>query len=141
MAKANEMSADADTIDRQVGAKIKNLRKHLCFTQEEVAEALGVSYQQIQKYERGLNRVSASKLFEVARALGVPVSFFFDWLVQSGGEGGEGDSAALAMLATAEGAEMATYFPKLPIATRIVRRRYPESEPCNSASSNLTDSP
>jgi transcriptional regulator with XRE-family HTH domain len=95
---------------------IRTRRKAIGMSQITLAQAVGLTFQQIQKYERGLNRVSASKLFEVSRALGVPVSFFFDGLGQP--EGGGGDSAALAMLATAEGAEMATYFPKLPMATR-----------------------
>ena len=96
---------------------IRTRRKAIGMSQITLAQAVGLTFQQIQKYERGLNRVSASKLFEVARALGVPVSFFFDGLTQPPGEDGNGDSTALAMLATAEGAEMATYFPKLPIAT------------------------
>ena len=86
-------------------------------SQITLAQAVGLTFQQIQKYERGLNRVSASKLFEISRALAVPVSFFFDGLNQPADDG-DSDSAALAMLATAEGAEMATYFPKLPAATR-----------------------
>ncbi len=95
---------------------IRTRRKAIGMSQITLAQAVGLTFQQIQKYERGLNRVSASKLFEVSRALGVPVSFFFDGLVQQAGE--DGDTAALALLATAEGAEMATYFPKLPAATR-----------------------
>ena len=109
---------EAHPTDRHVGMNIRTRRKAIGMSQITLAQAVGLTFQQIQKYERGLNRVSASKLFEVARALSVPVSFFFDGLVQSTGEGGEGDSAALALLATAEGAEMATYFSKLPIATR-----------------------
>jgi transcriptional regulator with XRE-family HTH domain len=96
---------------------IRTRRKAIGMSQITLAQAVGLTFQQIQKYERGLNRVSASKLFEVSRALGVPVSFFFDGLVQSPGEEGA-ESSALALLATAEGAEMATYFPKLPPATR-----------------------
>ena len=96
---------------------IRTRRKAIGMSQITLAQAVGLTFQQIQKYERGLNRVSASKLFEVSRALGVPVSFFFDGLTQSNGEDG-GESTALALLATAEGAEMATYFPQLPAATR-----------------------
>ena len=77
MAKANEISADADTIDRQVGAKIKNLRRHLCFTQKEIAKALGVTYQQIQKYENGKNHIAAGKIYQIAQLLKVPVQTFF----------------------------------------------------------------
>ena len=96
---------------------IRTRRKAIGMSQITLAQAVGLTFQQIQKYERGLNRVSASKLFEIARALGVPVSFFFEGLGQAGGEDGE-DPTALALLATSEGAEMATYFPKLPTATR-----------------------
>ncbi|MCI3135388.1 helix-turn-helix transcriptional regulator [Phenylobacterium aquaticum] len=51
-------------------------------TQAGLAQALGVTFQQIQKYERGANRVSASKLFEAAQVLGVPIGYFFDGLPQ-----------------------------------------------------------
>ena len=77
MAKANELPEGDVSIDRQVGEKIKNLRKHLCFTQEEVAEALGVTSQQIQKFEGGSNRISAGRLYQIALLLKVPVQTFF----------------------------------------------------------------
>ena len=77
MAKADEMSADADNINRQVGAKIKSLRRHLCFKQGEVAEALGVTFQQIQKYESGGNRIPADRLYQIALLLKVPVQTLF----------------------------------------------------------------
>jgi transcriptional regulator with XRE-family HTH domain len=97
---------------------IRTRRKAIGMSQITLAQAVGLTFQQIQKYERGLNRVSASKLFEIARALGVPVSFFFDGLIQSAGEDGDGETSALSLLASPEGAEIATYFPKLPTATR-----------------------
>lgn len=53
-------------------------------TQEQVAESLGITFQQVQKYETGMNRVSASRLWEIASVLGVPVSFFFEGLETDG---------------------------------------------------------
>ena len=70
-------------VDMKVGERIRLRRKLLGFTQTELAEELGVAFQQIQKYECGDNRVSASRLFEIAQALNVSVSFFFEELESS----------------------------------------------------------
>ncbi|CCG09720.1 helix-turn-helix domain-containing protein [Pararhodospirillum photometricum] len=64
-------------VDTHVGQKIRQRRIALNMDQESLARRVGVSFQQIQKYERGTNRVSASRLFDIARALGVEVGFFF----------------------------------------------------------------
>lgn len=84
-------------------------------SQERLAEALGLTFQQIQKYERGANRVSASKLFEISRALRVIPAYFFAGL----DEDGQQDAAVasprdqMAFLLTPEGAELAQCFPRL----------------------------
>jgi transcriptional regulator with XRE-family HTH domain len=70
----------ADPIDVQVGLRIRARRKDLKMSQEKLAEACDVTFQQIQKYERGANRVSASALYHIARKLQVPVAYFFDGL-------------------------------------------------------------
>jgi transcriptional regulator with XRE-family HTH domain len=67
-------------IDRHVGARIRERRIMLGLTQQQLADLIGVTYQQAHKYERGINRVSAVRLFEIARVLSVPVSYFFDGL-------------------------------------------------------------
>ncbi|QXM25786.1 helix-turn-helix domain-containing protein [Elioraea tepida] len=67
-------------IDRHVGARIRERRLMLGLSQQELAEAIGVTYQQAHKYERGLNRIAAGRLYEIAHALGVPISWFFDGL-------------------------------------------------------------
>jgi transcriptional regulator with XRE-family HTH domain len=67
-------------IDRYVGARIRERRIMLGLTQQQLADLIGVTYQQAHKYERGINRVSAGRLFEVAQVLSVPVSYFFDGL-------------------------------------------------------------
>src|SRR5580698_11610968 len=64
-------------IDRHVGARVRERRIMLGLTQQQLADLIGVTYQQAHKYERGINRVSAGRLFEVAQVLGVPVSYFF----------------------------------------------------------------
>lgn len=69
-------------IDRHVGARIRERRIMLGLTQQQLADLIGVTYQQAHKYERGLNRVSAARLFQIARVLSVPVSHFFEGLEQ-----------------------------------------------------------
>jgi transcriptional regulator with XRE-family HTH domain len=67
-----------DPVDVQVGARIRLRRNMLGMSQEKLGEAIGLTFQQIQKYERGSNRVGASRLLELSRVLDVPVPFFFD---------------------------------------------------------------
>ena len=68
----------ANPIDVHVGARIRLRRTLLGLSQEKLGECLGLTFQQVQKYERGANRVGASRLFDLSRVLDVPVSFFFD---------------------------------------------------------------
>jgi len=67
-------------IDRHVGARIRESRIMLGLTQQQLADLIGVTYQQAHKYERGINRVSAGRLYQISRALGVPVGSFFEGL-------------------------------------------------------------
>ena len=67
-------------VDRYVGARIRERRIMLGLTQQQLADLIGVTYQQAHKYERGINRVSAGRLFEVSQVLSVPVNYFFDGL-------------------------------------------------------------
>ena len=71
-------------VDGKVGFRIKLRRGMLRLTQEELAKKLGITFQQVQKYETGKDRVSSSRLWDLANALDVPVSFFFEDLVQNG---------------------------------------------------------
>ena len=68
----------ASPIDAHVGTRIRLRRTLLGMSQERLGEALGLTFQQVQKYERGVNRVAASRLFDLSRVLDVPISFFFD---------------------------------------------------------------
>ena len=65
-------------IDDHVGARIRERRIMLGLTQQQLAEMIGVTYQQAHKYERGINRVSAGRLYEIARVLNAPVTYFYD---------------------------------------------------------------
>jgi transcriptional regulator with XRE-family HTH domain len=65
-------------VDRYVGARIRERRILLGLTQQNMAELIGVTYQQVHKYEKGFNRVSASRLYIIAQALGVEVNYFFE---------------------------------------------------------------
>jgi transcriptional regulator with XRE-family HTH domain len=70
-------------VDIEVGKKIRLRRAVVGLSQEALGEAVGVTFQQIQKYERGLNRVSSGSLFQFAKALSVPISYFFEDLDKS----------------------------------------------------------
>jgi transcriptional regulator with XRE-family HTH domain len=71
-------SGKPNPIDVHVGARVRLRRTLLGMSQEKLGEALGLTFQQVQKYERGANRIGASRLFDLGRILEVPVSFFFE---------------------------------------------------------------
>ena len=83
-------------VDIHVGKRIRHRRWMNGTTQQQLAEAVGIKFQQIQKYETGMNRVSASRLWDISEALQVPVSFFFEGL-----DGAE--ESATGVAATAQG--------------------------------------
>jgi transcriptional regulator with XRE-family HTH domain len=74
----------ARDVDRQVGAHMRERRIMLGLNQQQMAELIGVTPQQLHKYEKGLNRVSAGRLYSIAQALGVEVSYFFEGLQTAG---------------------------------------------------------
>jgi transcriptional regulator with XRE-family HTH domain len=114
-----------DPVDLYVGARIRMRRKLLGVSQERLAEQLGLTFQQVQKYERGANRVSASKLHAIGTALGAPVAYFFEGFAGAGPtpSGAEPDGSSLVheLVMTPEGMELASLFPRLKRAR--VRRR------------------
>jgi len=72
------MKAKPDPADIHVGSRLKMRRTLLGLSQEKLGEAVGLTFQQIQKYERGANRIGASRLYQFSRILNVPVSYFFE---------------------------------------------------------------
>jgi transcriptional regulator with XRE-family HTH domain len=71
-------SPRANDADRHVGGRIRERRIMLGLSQQQLAQMIGVTYQQAHKYERGLNRISAGRLYEIAQVLSVPISWFFE---------------------------------------------------------------
>lgn len=78
IAPKGEREHRASPIDAHVGARVRLRRTLLGMSQEKLGDALGLTFQQVQKYERGVNRIGASRLFDLARVLDVPIGFFFD---------------------------------------------------------------
>jgi transcriptional regulator with XRE-family HTH domain len=132
-AETKRMPEPADSrlpnpVDLHVGARIRMRRRLQGVSQEKLAEALGLTFQQVQKYERGANRVSASKLYEIASTLNAPVAYFFEGLADPATATEEGlallssdEQSVHAFLMTTEGLELASTFPR--IAKGPVRRR------------------
>ena len=108
-----------NVVDLHVGGLVRMRRKILGISQEHLADALGLTFQQVQKYERGANRVSASKLYDIAKTLQVPVSFFFEGLADpmSGAEVDattqHAEKVVQEFLTTPEGLELAEVFPRI----------------------------
>ena len=111
--------------DVYVGSRVRLRRKMLGLSQEKLGEKLGITFQQIQKYEKGTNRVGASRLQAMSEALSVPVSYFFPEEA-SGAAGLREDGANFIMdfMSTSEGIELSRAFLKIPSGK--VRRKVVE---------------
>jgi DNA-binding XRE family transcriptional regulator len=72
----------ANAVDRHIGARLRERRLEIGMSQEKLAELLGVTFQQIQKYENGVNRIAASRLYDMTKALEVSVAYFFEGLAE-----------------------------------------------------------
>jgi transcriptional regulator with XRE-family HTH domain len=110
-----------NTVDRHVGRRLRWRRRELKLSQEKLAEMLGLTFQQVQKYERGVNRVSAGRLYEVASMLGVSVGYFFDGVEEIAAiarnsvyEGTEEAAAELLDMIDSEAVELLTAFRRIP---------------------------
>ena len=80
-----EKESRSNPIDSHVGSRIRLRRTLMGMSQERLGDALGLTFQQVQKYERGVNRVGASRLYDLSRVLDVPISFFYDDMPESVG--------------------------------------------------------
>lgn len=105
--------------DLHVGARVRQQRTSMGLSLAKLAEALGVTHQQIQKYETGVNRISASSLDQISKALGVPAGFFFEGIVDAH-EATECTDFISDFLSTAEGVDLAKAF--LRVRHAAVRR-------------------
>jgi transcriptional regulator with XRE-family HTH domain len=115
-------------IDKHVGSRVRMRRMMLAMSQEKLGDALGLTFQQVQKYEKGTNRIGASRLQQIANILQVPVSFFFEGAPNiPGGARAEGMSEAPSpayvsdFLATSDGLALTKAFTR--ISDAKLRRR------------------
>ena len=101
----------ANSVDERIGKRVKSRRLEVDLSQEKLADLVGVTFQQIQKYENGVNRIAASRLWEMSKALGVPVSYFYEGLNLSGpGVAETGQELVYDMMATPEGQRLLQIF-------------------------------
>jgi transcriptional regulator with XRE-family HTH domain len=106
-------------VDQHVGSRVRLRRMLLGMSQERLGESMGLTFQQVQKYEKGVNRIGASRLFQISKILDVPVQFFFEEAPHSDGRAtpgmGEADSEAfiLEFLNSREGLELNRAFVKI----------------------------
>ncbi len=112
-------------IDVHVGSRIRLRRQLMKMSQEKLGDELGVTFQQVQKYERGANRVGASRLYRLSRVLEVPVQFFFEGLGEKSAVSGmaEGDQTPIVydFIQSSDGVSLAEAFSRIRDAR--VRRR------------------
>lgn len=122
-----EISRETNSVDVHVGQKVRLRRTLLNMSQEKLGDALGVTFQQIQKYERGVNRIGAGRLFFISQVLNVPVNFFYEGL-QGGASAGfsDGDQTPFVndLLSSPEGLQLALAFSR--IKNPDVRRKFIE---------------
>src|ERR1700743_3634012 len=121
--REDDLQQGPNPVDRHVGLRIRMRRKELGISQERLAESIGLSFQQVQKYERAANRVSASKLWEMSRALSTSISYFYEGLGDNMEPPGSNipRETMQEFLLTPEGIELAALFPK--ITKSRVRRK------------------
>lgn len=111
-------SRRANPVDVHVGSRVRLRRMLLGMSQEKLGEHLGLTFQQVQKYEKGINRIGASRLFDLSQVLGVPVQFFYEELSVSGApDAGFGErpaeSYAVEFLGSREGLELNKAFARI----------------------------
>ena len=102
-------------VDVHVGKRVRHRRWLIGMTQQQLAERVGIKFQQIQKYETGANRISASRLWDIADALEVPVSFFFEGLEDSQqGDGARSDMIPADLLGDKEALDLVRSYYAIP---------------------------
>lgn len=113
----------ANAMDRKIGQRVRARRLEIGMSQEKLADLLGVTFQQVQKYEKGVNRIAASRLFDISTAVDLPVSRFYEGLTGrvAGGVAEAGEDYVNDALATPEGAQLMALFAS--IKNLKVRRR------------------
>jgi transcriptional regulator with XRE-family HTH domain len=115
-------SRRANPIDIHVGSRVRFRRMLLGMSQEKLGERLGLTFQQVQKYEKGINRIGASRLYDLAQVLGVPVQFFYEDAPIADGRGyaldgqadGPDEHSIVEFLRSRDGLELNRAFVRIP---------------------------
>jgi len=118
------MAKSPNTTDQHIGARVRMRRLQLGMSQTTLADALGLTFQQVQKYEKGANRISASRLHQIANTLQVPVSYFFESAPGASGKPKLADASldyTTKFIASADGLALCKAF--MSIKDSAVRRR------------------
>jgi transcriptional regulator with XRE-family HTH domain len=111
---------DPDAVDRYVGSRVRIRRLMLGLSQEKLADAIGLTFHQVQKYEKGINRMGASRLQQIANVLQVPVTFFFEGAPgQFKAKGKSPPDFVPGFVSTADGLALARAHMKLPKGLRL----------------------
>lgn len=110
-------------VDVHVGSRVRMRRMLIGMSQEKLGESLGLTFQQVQKYEKGSNRIGASRLYQIGAVLGVPIEFFFEGLERDAAVNGDGNAARFdtELLSSAEGIQLNSAF--FSIADPRLRKR------------------
>jgi transcriptional regulator with XRE-family HTH domain len=105
----------ANPIDGQVGNRVRLRRMLIGMSQERLGELLGLTFQQVQKYEKGVNRIGAGRLFEVARILGVPIDYFYEGASTqiAGPSENEASPPVMEFVSSGEGLQLSLAFMKI----------------------------
>ena len=114
-------------VDVYVGSRVRMRRMLVGMSQDKLGESLGLTFQQVQKYEKGANRIGASRLYQIGKILNVPVAYFYEGVVDENDDSVEGFAEAqpapsvMEFIGTSEGLQLFRYFAK--IEDQKVRRK------------------
>src|ERR1700677_4898264 len=96
----------ANPIDAQVGNRVRIKRMLIGMSQEKLGDMLGLTFQQVQKYEKGVNRIGAGRLYEISRILGVPIDFFYEGVAPEGSVSDSSAAPVMEFVSSGEGLQL-----------------------------------
>lgn len=103
----------ANPVDTQVGNRVRIRRMLIGMSQEKLGDLLGLTFQQVQKYEKGVNRIGAGRLYEISRILGVPIDFFYEGVSPESGVAESGTAPVMEFVSSGEGLQLSLAFMKI----------------------------
>src|SRR3954467_9031712 len=113
MADAHIVARRADSRDQEVGRRVRSRRLEFRLSQTELANKIGVTFQQVQKYEKGVNRIGAGRLQRISEALQVPITFFFDATPHAAERGASSLESAFGFMQTSGAVRMVKAFHRI----------------------------